>query len=55
MTVLVDERYYKEVAGMLDALPERVIRFDFLTSLSCIATLRGAGHNLEPAQIIGTS
>ncbi|MEO5839580.1 MAG: sensor domain-containing diguanylate cyclase [Acidimicrobiales bacterium] len=54
MTVLVDERYYKGVAGMLDALPERVIRYRLadLTVTYCNVAW-AAGHNLEPAQIIG--
>jgi diguanylate cyclase (GGDEF)-like protein/PAS domain S-box-containing protein len=54
MTVLVDERYYKGVAGMLDALPERVIRYRVsdLTVTYCNVAW-AAGHNLSPAQVIG--
>jgi len=54
MTVLVDEQYYKGVAGMLDALPERVIRFRLpdLTVTYCNVAW-AAGHHLEPPQVIG--
>jgi diguanylate cyclase (GGDEF)-like protein/PAS domain S-box-containing protein len=54
MTVSVDERYYKGVAGMLDALPERVIRYRLpdLTVTYCNVAW-AAGHNLEPADVIG--
>ena len=54
MTVLVDERYYKGIAGMLDALPERVIRYRLpdLTVTYCNVAW-AAGHNLLPAQVIG--
>ena len=54
MTVSLDERYYKGVAGMLDALPERVIRYRLpdLTVTYCNVAW-AAGHNLEPADVIG--
>ena len=54
MAVLLDERYYKGVAGMLDALPERVIRYCLpdLTVTYCNVAW-AAGHNLEPAEVIG--
>ena len=54
MSVQVDERYYKGIAGMLDALPERVIRYRVpdLTVTYCNVAW-AAGHNLEPAQVIG--
>ena len=54
MTVLVDEQYYKGVAGMLYALPERVIRFRLpdLTVTYCNVAW-AAGHHLEPPQVIG--
>ena len=50
----VDESYYKGVAGMLDALPERVIRYHLpdLTVTYCNVAW-AAGHNLEPADVIG--
>ena len=56
MTVSVDERYYKGVAGMLDALPERVIRYRLpdLTVTYCNVAW-AAGHNLAPADVIGHS
>jgi len=56
MAMLVDEKYYKGVAGMLDALPERVIRYRLpdLTVTYCNVAW-AAGHHLEPAQVIGRS
>jgi diguanylate cyclase (GGDEF)-like protein/PAS domain S-box-containing protein len=52
--VLVDERYYKGVAGMLDALPERVIRYRLpdLTVTYCNVAW-AAGHHREPSAVIG--
>ena len=51
MTPSVDELYYK---GMLDVLPERVIRFRLpdLTILYCNAAW-AAGHDLTPDEVIG--
>jgi diguanylate cyclase (GGDEF)-like protein/PAS domain S-box-containing protein len=51
VTAIVDETYYK---GMLDVLPERVIRFRLpdLTILYCNAAW-AAGHHLTPAEVIG--
>jgi diguanylate cyclase (GGDEF)-like protein/PAS domain S-box-containing protein len=51
MTAFVDELYYK---GMLDVLPERVIRFRLpdLTILYCNAAWAN-GHNVTPAEVIG--
>src|SRR5688500_5365903 len=56
VSVLVDERYYEGIAGMLDALPERVIRYRLpdLTVTYCNVAW-AAGHNLEPAQVIGNT
>lgn len=47
----VDEMYYQ---GMLDVLPERVIRFRLpdLTIIYCNAAW-AAGHNLTPAEVVG--
>lgn len=51
MTLSVDETYYK---GMLDVLPERVIRFRLpdLTILYCNSAW-SSSHNLTPAEAIG--
>ena len=51
VTPAVDETYYK---GMLDVLPERVIRFRLpdLTILYCNAAW-SSSHNLTPAEAIG--
>ena len=51
--VSVNEGYHK---GMLDVLPERVIRFRLpdLTILYCNAAWAN-GHNLDPADVIGRS
>ena len=51
MTISVDETYYK---GMLDVLPERVIRFRLpdLTILYCNAAW-SSSHHLTPAEAIG--
>jgi diguanylate cyclase (GGDEF)-like protein/PAS domain S-box-containing protein len=51
MTAVVDEMYYK---GMLDVLPERVIRFRLpdLMILYCNAAW-AAGHHLTPAEVVG--
>ena len=51
VTPSVDETYFK---GMLDVLPERVIRFSLpdLTILYCNAAWAN-GHNLTPAEVIG--
>lgn len=51
MTRSVNETYYK---GILDVLPERVIRFRLpeLTILYCNAAWAN-GHNLTPAEVIG--
>jgi diguanylate cyclase (GGDEF)-like protein/PAS domain S-box-containing protein len=56
MAIVVDERYYKAVAGMLDALPERVSRYRLsdLTVTYCNVAW-AAGHNLDPTQVIGRS
>lgn len=54
MTVLVDETYYKGIAQMLDALPERVVRYRLpdLTIVYCNSSW-AAGHNLGPADMVG--
>jgi diguanylate cyclase (GGDEF)-like protein/PAS domain S-box-containing protein len=54
MAVLVDERYYKGIAGMLDALPERVIRYRLpdLTVTYCNVAW-AAGHHRDPSDVIG--
>ena len=54
MTVLVDEGYYKGIADMLDALPERVVRYRLsdLTVLYCNAAW-AVGHGLTPADVVG--
>ena len=51
VTISVDETYYK---GMLDVLPERVIRFRLpdLTILYCNAAW-SSSHHLTPAEAIG--
>jgi diguanylate cyclase (GGDEF)-like protein/PAS domain S-box-containing protein len=51
IAAVVDELYYK---GMLDVLPERVIRFSLpdLTILYCNAAW-AAGHHLTPAEVVG--
>jgi diguanylate cyclase (GGDEF)-like protein/PAS domain S-box-containing protein len=51
VSAIVDETYYK---GMLDVLPERVIRFRLpdLTILYCNAAW-ASGHNLTPVEVIG--
>jgi diguanylate cyclase (GGDEF)-like protein/PAS domain S-box-containing protein len=51
VTPSIDELYYK---GMLDVLPERVIRFRLpdLTILYCNAAWAG-GHNLTPDDVVG--
>ena len=51
MTVLLSEEYHK---GMLDVLPERVIRFTLpeLTIVFCNDAW-SAGHDLKPADVIG--
>jgi diguanylate cyclase (GGDEF)-like protein/PAS domain S-box-containing protein len=51
VTPIIDELYYK---GMLDVLPERVIRFSLpeLTILYCNAAWAN-GHNLTPDEVIG--
>jgi PAS domain-containing protein len=51
VTLSVDETYYK---GMLDVLPERVIRFRLpdLTILYCNSAW-SSSHNLTPAEAIG--
>ena len=51
VTLSVDETYYK---GMLDVLPERVIRFRLpdLTILYCNAAW-SSSHHLTPAEAIG--
>jgi diguanylate cyclase (GGDEF)-like protein len=51
VTAVVDELYYK---GMLDVLPERVIRFRLpdLTILYCNAAW-AAGHHLTPVDVVG--
>ena len=56
MRAVIDEKYFRDVAGMLDALPERVVRyrFDDLTVVYCNASW-AAGHNLSPADVIGHS
>jgi diguanylate cyclase (GGDEF)-like protein/PAS domain S-box-containing protein len=56
MKALVDEKYFRDVAGMLDALPERVIRYRLadLTVVYCNASW-AAGHSLTPADVIGHS
>jgi diguanylate cyclase (GGDEF)-like protein/PAS domain S-box-containing protein len=56
MKAVIDERYFRDVAGMLDALPERVIRYrlDDLTVVYCNASW-AAGHNVTPADVIGHS
>jgi diguanylate cyclase (GGDEF)-like protein/PAS domain S-box-containing protein len=56
MKALVDEKYFRDVAGMLDALPERVIRYRLadLTVVYCNASW-AAGHNVTPAEVIGHS
>jgi diguanylate cyclase (GGDEF)-like protein/PAS domain S-box-containing protein len=56
MKTLVDEKYFRDVAGMLDALPERVIRYRLvdLTVVYCNASW-AAGHNVTPADVIGHS
>jgi diguanylate cyclase (GGDEF)-like protein/PAS domain S-box-containing protein len=50
----MDEKYYRGVAEMLDALPERVIRFRLpdLTIVYC-NTAWASGHDLEPVDAIG--
>jgi hypothetical protein len=52
--MLVDEKYYKGIAEMLDALPERVVRYRLpdLTVIYCNAAW-AAGHNVAPADVIG--
>jgi diguanylate cyclase (GGDEF)-like protein/PAS domain S-box-containing protein len=51
---LVDEQYNKDAAAMLDALPERVIRYRLsdLTIIYC-NTAWAAQYKLEPAQAVG--
>jgi diguanylate cyclase (GGDEF)-like protein/PAS domain S-box-containing protein len=53
VTAFVDEIYYK---GMLDVLPERVIRFRLpdLTILYCNAAW-AAGHGMSPDEVIGST
>jgi PAS domain S-box-containing protein len=54
MTVVLDERYYKSIAEMLDALPERVIRYRLSDHIiSDCNKAWAAGHNLGPEDIIG--
>ena len=54
MPVLVDETYYRGIAQMLDALPERVVRYMLpdLTIVYCNDSW-AAGHNLRPAEMVG--
>jgi diguanylate cyclase (GGDEF)-like protein/PAS domain S-box-containing protein len=54
MAGTVDERYYKGVAEMLDALPERVVRFGVpdLTISYCNRAWALA-HNRTPVEVIG--
>jgi diguanylate cyclase (GGDEF)-like protein/PAS domain S-box-containing protein len=54
MTALMDDKYYRGIAEMLDALPERVVRYRLadLTVIYCNAAW-AAGHNLEPLDVIG--
>lgn len=49
-----EEQYYKGVAEMLDALPERVVRFDLpdLTISYCNRAW-AAGHDCTPGEVIG--
>jgi diguanylate cyclase (GGDEF)-like protein/PAS domain S-box-containing protein len=56
MKALVDEKYYRDVAGMLDALPERVIRYSLsdLVVVYCNASW-AAGHHVTPGDVIGHS
>ncbi len=52
--MMADEKYYKGIAEMLDALPERVIRYRLadLTVIYCNAAW-AAGHTLVPTDVIG--
>jgi diguanylate cyclase (GGDEF)-like protein/PAS domain S-box-containing protein len=56
MKALVDEKYFRDVAAMLDALPERVIRYRLadLNVVYCNASW-AAGHNVTPADVINHS
>jgi len=56
MKALVDEKYFRDVAGMLDALPERVIRYRLadLNVVYCNASW-AAGHNATPEDVVGHS
>ena len=54
MTVSADEQYYKGVAEMLDALPERVVRYRVPElTISYCNTAWAAGHKLTPPEVIG--
>ena len=50
----MDDQYYKGLAEVLDALPERVVRYRVpdLTIVYC-NTSWAAWYNLEPAQVLG--
>jgi diguanylate cyclase (GGDEF)-like protein/PAS domain S-box-containing protein len=54
MTVAVDESYFKDIAEILDVMPERVIRYRVpdLSIIYCNAAW-AAGHDLRPTDIIG--
>ena len=55
-TVSSDEKYYRGVAGMLDVMPERVIRYHVKNLLvSYCNAAWAAGHQLTPADVIGHS
>jgi diguanylate cyclase (GGDEF)-like protein/PAS domain S-box-containing protein len=52
--ILLDDQYYKGLAEVLDALPERVVRYRLpdLTIVYC-NTSWAAWYDLEPAQVLG--
>jgi diguanylate cyclase (GGDEF)-like protein/PAS domain S-box-containing protein len=54
VTVKIDEKYHQGVAEMLDALPERVVRFRLPElAISYCNRAWAAGHNCTPAEVIG--
>ncbi len=54
--MMVDEKYYRGIAEMLNALPERVVRYTLpdLTIVYCNAAW-AAAYNITPAEGIGRS
>jgi PAS domain-containing protein len=54
MGVVMDKGYYEGIAEMLDALPERVVRFGVPDlEISYCNRAWAAGHNCTPAEVIG--